>query len=466
MKRASLDHKLSRPLETAAATPPKELALIAHGSPESIIAYRDGQPVSVEQFFQDTARLSSKLTGRHVLNTCQDRYHFAVGLAAALTSGRVTLMPSTIAPDTLGALRSIAPGYVTLSDHDVLTNIAPGVAGALPALPLPSPSIPGNFHAAWAFTSGSTGTPVPHPKTWSSLVRNVRVEAKRLGISDGRSHTIIGTVPAQHMYGFESTVLVALQSGCAFEAKRPFYPADICQAISKVPHPRLLMTTPVHLRSLLLSGIDVPSLDLVVSATAPLSEDMARDVEARLCAPVMEIYGCTETGQIATRRPTRTRKWWLFDGVELNEDDGRLWASGGHLDQRIMMQDVLQPLKRDQFLLHGRTTDMVNVAGKRSSLAYLNHQLVAVPGVIDGTFFMLDNNTNDTITRLTALVVAPALSASALSMALRQRIDPAFLPRPVIFVDALPRNAAGKLPREALTALVKAHERRTCTQDD
>ena len=31
------------------------------------------------------------------------------------------------------------------------------------------------------------------------------------------------------MYGFESTVLLALQSGNAFSAERPFYPADICR---------------------------------------------------------------------------------------------------------------------------------------------------------------------------------------------------------------------------------------------
>jgi acyl-coenzyme A synthetase/AMP-(fatty) acid ligase len=37
--------------------------------------------------------------------------------------------------------------------------------------------------------------------------------------------------------------------------------------------------------------------------------------------------------------------------------------------------------------------------------------------------------------------------------ALQQRIDPAFVPRPLHLVDALPRNATGKVPREALLAL-------------
>jgi acyl-coenzyme A synthetase/AMP-(fatty) acid ligase len=58
------------------------------------------------------------------------------------------------------------------------------------------------------------------------------------------------------------------------------------------------------------------------------------------------------------------------------------------------------------------------------------------------------------VTRLTALVVAPGLSAPQLLEALRQRIDPAFLPRPLLLVDTLPRNATGKLSRAALDELL------------
>ena len=59
------------------------------------------------------------------------------------------------------------------------------------------------------------------------------------------------------------------------------------------------------------------------------------------------------------------------------------------------------------------------------------------------------------MTRLTAVVVAPALSRQKLMQELRQRIDPAFLPRPLVFVEALPRNALGKLPRDALLRLAR-----------
>jgi acyl-coenzyme A synthetase/AMP-(fatty) acid ligase len=57
------------------------------------------------------------------------------------------------------------------------------------------------------------------------------------------------------------------------------------------------------------------------------------------------------------------------------------------------------------------------------------------------------------VTRLAAMVVAPTLDAAQIAHALRERIDPAFLPRPLLLVDALPRNQTGKLPQHELHAL-------------
>ena len=131
-------------------------------------------------------------------------------------------------------------------------------------------------------------------------------------------------------------------------------------------------------------------------------------------------------------------------------------ASGAHIEQPTPLQDVIE-VEGDgtRFLLHGRTTDMVNIAGKRNSLGYLNHQLTAIPGVVDGAFFLPDEVDADAVTRLTAFVVAPTLTAAKVLDALRERIDPAFLPRPLVIVDRLPRSLTGKLPREALRALAE-----------
>lgn len=437
------------------------LPLISHASPDAVVAYRDGLAVPARQFLADARRVAAALPDgrRHVLNLCQDRYRFAVVLAASLLSGRVNLLPPTATPEVLRQLAAFAPDGVCLVDEEPC-------GGPLPMLAYPEatgpvgdltevPAIAPERLVAFVFTSGSTGAPVPHAKHWGPLVRNVRAEAARLGLAQGRPHGIVATVPSQHMYGLETAVLLPLQSGSALLARRPFYPADVWAALASVPDPRVLVTTPVHLRALVASGLEPPGLDLIVSATAPLSDTLARAAETSLRTRILEIYGCTETGQIATRFPTRGPQWQLYPGIRLEVEEDQTWAVGGHVEGRVPLADLIEPRGEDRFLLRGRTADLVNIAGKRSSLAYLNQILGGVPGVVDGVFFMPHRQGADRVARLAAVVVAPDLDATALMAELRRRIDPAFLPRPLLLVERLPRNATGKLPRQALEALIR-----------
>ncbi|BDT69403.1 hypothetical protein os1_35930 [Comamonadaceae bacterium OS-1] len=439
--------------------------LVAHAHRTDVVAQRRfsatrDHRVTVARFLADVAQLVAVLpAGGHVLNACADRYHFAVGLAAAMVARKISLLPSTHTPEMVRQMRVFAPDVFCLSDGPCTVDLPQCVypaAWAAPDAPVADvPQIPADQTVAFVFTSGSTGLPVPHRKTWGALVRNVRAEAERLGLL-GSVHSIVGTVPPQHMYGFESTVLLAWQSGSVLSADHPFYPADICSALAQVDRPRMLVTTPVHLRALLDAGLEVPALDLVVSATAPLSPQLAQAAEAALHMPLLEIYGSTETGQVATRRTAQGPEWQLFPGVQLSVQDGGTWVSGAHVEQSVPMGDILESLSATHFLLHGRMGDLVNIAGKRSSLAYLNHQLNAIDGVVDGAFYMPEERGQDGVTRLMAFVVAPGLTQAALLVALRGRIDPIFLPRPLLLLDRLPRNSTGKLPREALQALAQS----------
>jgi acyl-coenzyme A synthetase/AMP-(fatty) acid ligase len=189
-----------------------------------------------------------------------------------------------------------------------------------------------------------------------------------------------------------------------------------------------------------------------------LTQDLARAVEAKFRTRLLEIYGSTETGQIAIRRTSESAAWRLWPNVRLQDSNGGVFAHGGHVEQLTAMQDVIEIIGDDEFLLHGRTADLVNVAGKRSSFGYLNAQLNAIPGVTDGVFFLRDSATGSTgVARLGAVVVAPTMSVAALTEHLRQRIDPVFLPRPLIIVERLPRNATGKLPQQELQHLANCH---------
>jgi len=423
----------------------------------------------VPQFLSDVRRLAHSFPQcTHVLNACTDRYHFTVGLAAALISGRASLLPSSQAPEMMRQLGAFAPEVICLADEAVpshglrclaypsertdASSDDPCSTGASSRMPL----IDEAQLLAYLFTSGSTGTPLPYRKSFGRLIACVREQARRLDLRGAQRWAILATVPPQHMYGLEASVLLPLASGHALCAERPFYPADVTAALERLPRPRALISTPVHLRALLASGVALPPLDLVLCSTAPLPQQLAAEIERRFDARLHEIYGSTETGQIAMRRPTQTAEWRLYPGVSLEPEGEVSWASGGHIEQPTCLQDVLEMTGMDSFLLHGRATDLVNIAGRRSSLAYLNHQLNSIPGVEDGAFFHPEESPSGShtgIERVAACVVAPSLDAARLLVALRERIDAVFLPRPLVFVAQLPRNGTGKLPLSSLRSL-------------
>jgi acyl-coenzyme A synthetase/AMP-(fatty) acid ligase len=198
----------------------------------------------------------------------------------------------------------------------------------------------------------------------------------------------------------------------------------------------------------------LPAADFLVCATAPLSPQLAAAAEKRFAAALYEVYGCTEAGQVATRRTVKTSEWSALPGITLRKDERGTWIKGGHVSGEVLLGDVIELRGRQRFLLHGRHADLVNIAGKRTSLAHLNYHLNSIEGVRDGVFVVPEADEGEAVTRLMALVVAPGMTRSTLMKALRRRIDPAFLPRPLCFVEALPRNATSKLPREALATLV------------
>ncbi len=428
---------------------------IARHSGNEVVAVRAQQQIDRARFLGDIGSLAARLPPRqYVLNLCTDRYHFTVGLAAALCRRQISLLPPGDAPPVLQALKADYPDLYALTD-----TLRPAVESVVyphdlghdgPALRVPE--IPGVQPAVILFTSGSTGSPRAVPKSWGTLVQSALAAGDRLGIAELDGATIISTVPHQHSYGLESIILLGLQHGLAIDGGRPFYPADIGAAIEAAPRPRILVTTPLHLRVLVGEPYGMPDVDLILSATAPLSVELAAEAEACFRARLVEIYGCTEAGQIATRRTLNERHWHCLDGVTLHQDECGTWASGSSVEGRAKLHDLIEWSGPATFLLGGRSADLVDIAGKRTSLAHLNHLLLGIEGVEDGIFFVPDPDPRR-IARLMAVVVAPGLEPQAILRALRERVDSAFLPRPLVCVDRLPRNALGKTPREALLQL-------------
>jgi acyl-coenzyme A synthetase/AMP-(fatty) acid ligase len=443
------------------------LPLLGARDLDAPLAWRRGAPVSARQFLARAAAMSQRIpdAARSVVDLCPGRFDFTVVMGAALMRGLPVLMPPNAMASTLALLQRAHPGAWVVESVDA--TIDAQVDAASPAQP---PMIDARQLAAVLLTSGSTGVPVPHGRTWASVVANAQAQARRMSDAVGRPDlsglTLVATVPAQHSYGFESSVTLALLGGAAFDDSRPFYPADIVDALARVPRPRALVTTPFHLKTLLAAGLALPEVDVIFSATAPLSPQLAAQAEAALGGPLLEVYGCTEAGQVATRRTTASPTWTTYGELRLSQrraDDGSetgaetYWVQGGHVFEPTMLADILELDDDRHFRLLGRSGDLIHVAGKRSSLGHLNHHLNGIPGVVDGAFWMPPDDPAGGVTRPVAFVVAPELDPSTIAHALHERVDAVFVPRRIVMLDTLPHNETGKITAATLADLARRH---------
>ncbi|MCU7906278.1 MAG: AMP-binding protein [Candidatus Thiodiazotropha sp. (ex Epidulcina cf. delphinae)] len=429
--------------------------------PQQILAWHQGTPITGERFLQDVATLVVKLPDAgHLCNLCDNHYHFMVSFAAAMSRKQITLMPPNNTAGAVNDMLSEYPDSYCLSDKpmsDILVNqflftdlMEHRISHAAP-LPL---QMSREQQVAILFTSGSTGKPKANLKTWGELQSEAASALHHFPFQTRSIASLVATVPAQHMYGLATSVLFPWHGGMTVYAGRPLFPADIAKALTSIPTPRVLITTPLHLRACLGADLDWPDIDFVISATAPLSRELAIEAEQRMSTEIHEIYGSTETGSIAGRRTLADQAWQLYQGISIDRRNAQAVVSGNHLPQPAPLNDRVKILAENRFLLLGRDSDMLKIAGKRASLGDLTHKLLEIPGVIDGVFLLPDNLQNGK-QRLTALVVAPEQTKQQILSELARSIDAAFLPRPLHLVGSLPRNSTGKLPHAQLLNLLE-----------
>lgn len=441
--------------------------------PSATPLYLDAEaPVSRGRLRAASHRLAAHLmAAKAVLNLCEDRAAFACGLLAAGLRQLPTLLPPARDSQTLADLLRQYPGTAIVADSEQdLPAIMVDAASVLAAAgddgePV---AVDSEAIAVIAHTSGSTGTPKALPKHWRSFAGVAERMAQRFGADEPPA--LVATVPPQHMYGLECSVLMPLLHGWPVHRGRPFFPMDILDALAALPTPRILVSTPVHLKALLNAGpqkrpearspsrsadaLACPELAAVISATAPMPVELAAQLEAALGAPCLEIYGCTETGAVASRRSIDGPVWALFAGIRIEADEDGGVIRSDHLPAAERLPDLLDVEDEQHFRLIGRPQDMINVAGRRYSVAELTRRILEISGVQDAAVLVPELRDGHE-PRPAAAVVAPGMDARRLRAELGLRIDPVFLPRPLRLVDAIPRNATGKVRRDDLQALLR-----------
>jgi len=430
---------------------------ITDRKPEEIVAFQANDEIDIEYFIRQAKSLSYKLPNhRYVFNLFTDRYLYMLGFCASVIAGQCTLMPPNRLVKTQEQLARKYPDSYSLGESDLLEKELKREVDRNSLWTKPAgeyngevPVIPADQLCAVAFTSGSTGIPTPNLKYWKTLkissVGNAELLLNRLS---GRLN-VLATVPPQHMWGFETSILLPLFANVAVSQLSPFYPQEIVEALESLPEPRALISSPVHLDILLKSGVRLVKLDRIFSATAPLSKELAQQLERSFKTHVLEVFGSSESGIIARRYTATETLWQLSNLFELDVRKNGVLVQAKHLPEVVVLQDVIKKVGNSRFRWLGRHQDMINIAGKRGSLTDLNRCLLAIRGVVDGVIF-LPENTNG---RLAALVVAPELEPTDILGGLKSEVEPVFLPRPVYMVSDLPRQETGKLANKDIMKL-------------
>jgi acyl-coenzyme A synthetase/AMP-(fatty) acid ligase len=431
---------------------------------QSVAFQTAGRDYSADDVLGSAMALAACMPDRgHAINLCEDRLHFAIGFVAAIIKRHVSLLPQNRKPVTLDALDRRYPGCYCLVDpgasgHPGLpcVQVVASAMGAPLNLDVPVPDE--DQLCALVFTSGSTGEPKANRKYWKTLVQGTFLNADYLWSRVGMPAWILATVPPQHNYGLETTILAPLFLPLAARSHTGFFPADIVSELEAMPRPRVLVSTPIHLRALISSTLKLPQVDLVLSATAPLDPALAREFETACGGVLREIYGCTEAGCFAWREPAHESRWTLFDEFSLTVDPENTCLRAPHLPEAVLLQDKIDMDADGRFYLSGRLSDLVNIAGKRASLADLNLKLLSIPGVKDGLILQAPQQGRAEVERLTGLVVTD-LALPELHREMERLIDPVFIPRPLLRVPQITRGPAGKVDRATVDRLLQEARR-------
>lgn len=427
---------------------------LAKHDPNSCVAFGGGGPRTAEQLLQDAARVQAALPApdgerRLLMVFKSDRYAFAVALLAAWAGGHTVALPPNQRGETVTELLDRSDIAGLLHDTEVGGHYSiPRLLNDSPTPALSSPFLLPVGLAAVLLTSGTSGRSESWPKTGEQLLTEARSLARHFALQPGAR--FVATVPPTHLYGLLFGVLIPLVSGGAFCRDTPLHAEAIGARVNEF-EANVLVSVPAHLRAArALSAGNLAPLRRVFSSTAPLTGETARRFLEQHGAPITEIFGSTETGGIAWRQLDQQPNWAPLPGVRLETDGEEVLR----VDSPWLHPQAARPfvtadrvqLNADGTFVHlGRLDGVIKVAGLRVSLPAMEDWLLAQHGVQDCVVLAVPEPARGT--KVLAALVAEGWNEARLRQLMAQHFEPATLPKRVLFVDRLPREANGKLQR-------------------
>jgi acyl-CoA synthetase (AMP-forming)/AMP-acid ligase II len=350
-----------------------------------------------------------------------------------------------------------------------------------------------NDVVALPYSSGTTGLPKGVMLTHRNIVANL---SQCFGVTDfdcaHEGDVVMAFLPFFHIYGMVVIMALDLANGATTVSVPRFDFAEFLGLAQKYRATILPLVPPVVLgmaKSPAVSQFDLSSVRLVFSGAAPLSEDIARELSRKLGCPVLQGYGMTEASPVTHLSPTRNApvkpgasgkiicntevKLVSVDtGAELGTgQEGELWIRGpqimkGYLNQPGATADAIDAdgwfhsgdvgiLDEDGYLaIVDRTKDMLLYKGYNVFPRELEEHLHRVPGIAGAA--VVGRPDEDAGELPVAYVVrkdddaGAALTPESVMAAVNDKVTPYKRLRDVVFIDAIPVSAAGKVLKREL----------------
>lgn len=398
----------------------------------------------------------------------EDRAVIAAALLAALASGTVLALPHSFSKTALQQMREATGFSSAIVDHDFQKQ-NPGLPEHTQCISFDSSLersvIPVEFMTVeqellTLFTGGSTGM----PRIWSKSVRNIFGEAlymaDRYEIND--TDIIVATVSPHHIYGLLFSVLIPLVCSARVLGETPSFPAEIVHLVGR-ESASILVSVPAHYR--VMKGRTLgASVKQAFSSAGMLAEEDSLDFSRCNNVGVVEVYGSTETGGIATRnRAADQKNFHPLNPVDWQIKAGRLYVRSPFLSPDLatnlegffLSGDRVQNRSDGGFSLHGRADAICKVGGVRVDLDEIRDLLQRQPNVKECVVVPLPDK-GGRGNRIAALLRGKAVDICALQKYLSQFLESAAQPKRIKVVSTIPVTANGKYDREAITALLLA----------
>jgi malonyl-CoA/methylmalonyl-CoA synthetase len=353
-------------------------------------------------------------------------------------------------------------------------------AANLPHL-VAAPRVPDDL-AAILYTSGTTGRSKGAMLTHRNLLSNAETLASLWRFTD--QDVLLHALPIFHTHGLFVASNIALLTG----GQMIFLPGfDVDTVLRLMPRATAMMGVPTFYTRLL----DDPRftqrlaahMRLFVSGSAPLLAETHTAFHARTGHRILERYGMTETNMNTSNPYDGDRRAGtvgfplpgvelriMADGAEVPQGDvGVIEVRGpnvfkGYWNMPEKTAEELRPdgwfitgdlgrLDTDGYLhIVGRAKDLIITGGFNVYPIEVEEALDAVPGVAESAVIGLPHPDFGEAVFAVLTLTDPTLSPDAALAAIRDRLARFKQPKAAVVIDALPRNAMGKVQKAALRA--------------